>query len=382
MEYKAQELFGRFGLPANRGVLVQSVEELAKTMNSLTYPLVLKAQVETGGRGKAGGVRIVKNKDKLLEEADAILNLNINGFDVKKLYVVEALNFQREMYVSIIFDRAEKVPLLIFCGNGGVDINEIAEEHPEDIIRYHLMPGMGIRGYMTDYILDKSGMSRNLKESLQDILEKLYALFLEKNALLVEVNPLVLTDKGELVLLDGKITVDDNALFRHEDLLAYRDEMEDNPLILDARANRFLYIPIEDAGTIGVISNGSGMIMSSIDLISRKNLTVKCALDLGGGATAERIKEAVRIVLSNPDVKLLFINIFGGITRCDEIARGVKLAYAEADYTIPLVLRLEGTNKEAGLEIIESLPVSFQLSDDLVDGVEKIVEISAVGEQL
>ena len=382
MEYKAQELFGSFGLPANRGILVHSVEELSKKMDSLTFPLVLKAQVETGGRGKAGGVRIVKSQKTLLEEAEAILNLTINGFEVKKLYVVEALNFQREMYLSIIFDRAEKVPLLIFCGNGGVDINEIAEKHPEDIIRYPLMPGMGIRGYMTDYILDKSGMNRDLKEPLQGILEKLYELFLEKNALLVEVNPLVLTEKGELVLLDGKITVDDNALYKHEDLRVYRDEMEENALILDARTNRFLYIPIEDSGTIGVISNGSGMIMSSIDLISQKNLSVKCALDLGGGATAERIKEAVRIVLSSPDVKLLFINIFGGITRCDEIARGVKLAYEESDYSIPLVLRLEGTNKEEGLEIIESLPVSFQLSDDIVDGVEKIVKLSAVGAQL
>ena len=382
MEYKAQELFSDYELPANRGLLVHSTQELENRMSELTFPLVLKAQVETGGRGKAGGVRLIHDKKDLLVEADAIFNLHINGLPVKKLYVVKALNFQREMYLSFVLDRSKKVPLLIFSKNGGVDINQIADENPEDIIRFTLYPDQEISCYMVDYILDKSGLSRELHYRLLSILRNLYRLFLEKNALLVEVNPLILTKENELVLLDGKISIDDNALFRYSDLTSYRDEMEENPLILNARSHNFLYIPIENDGDIGVISNGSGMIMSSIDLISNKGLKVRNALDLGGGATAERIKEAVKIVLSNSDVKLLFINIFGGITRCDEIARGVVMAYKKSKYSAPLVLRLEGTNKEAGLEIIQTLPVNYQLADDLVAGVEHIVEISAVGDKV
>ena len=324
MEYKAHELFREKGLPAHDGHVFNSLEELIESSSSFSYPLVLKAQVETGGRGKAGGVKIVENEKDLIPTATRIFGLDIGGHRVERIFVVKALSIVKEMYLSIVFDRSLKCPVLIYCNEGGVDINEIADRNPSKMIKFSLYPGQEIRDYMIDYIMDKSNLAYGLRSSFCSIIKNLYELFLDNNALLVEVNPLVLTDTHELRLLDGKVTIDDNSLYLHPQLLEYRDAMETNELVLEARKHNFLYIPIEGDGHIGVISNGSGMIMSSIDLISNKGMKVNCALDLGGGATAGRIKEAIRIVLSNSLVKSLFINIFGGITRCDEIANGVK----------------------------------------------------------
>jgi len=379
MEYKAHEIFCENELPGMNGHLFSSLQDLKAQSSTLKYPLVLKAQVETGGRGKAGGVKVVSKEEDLFSVASSIFGLSISGHIVNQILTVDALDILKEMYLSVVFDRSSKCPVLIFCDEGGVDINDIADRYPEKIIKFPLLPHQEIQDYMIDYILDHSSLSQDLRPSFFHIVSHLYSLFLDMNALLVEVNPLVLTKEQNLRLLDGKITIDDNSLFRHPKLVEYRNDMEKNQLVLDARYHRFLYIPIEDEGTIGVISNGSGMIMSSIDLISTGGLKVSCALDLGGGATADRIKEAIRIVLTNSSVKLLFINIFGGITRCDEIAKGIKGAYETDQYQIPIVVRLEGTNKDEGIAIINSLEVELKQADDLVDGVEKIVEISKQG---
>ena len=374
LEYQAHVLFEECGLPSSKGDLASSVNELHALASRITdWPVVVKAQVQTGGRGKAGGVKLAGTKDELTSVGKTILGLTISGLKVEKIFVTPAVKIAREMYLSIIMDRKQKCPVLIFSAEGGIDINDIAEGHPEKIVKLEIMPDQGIRHFHAKYIADYSGIPE-LAGQLEDVLRKLFTLFSEKNCQLAEINPLVVTEEGNLACLDGKIDIDDNALFKSEKFGKWRDESETNELILEARKWRFTYIPVEEQGNIAVISNGSGMLMSSIDLISNAGHTVCSVLDLGGGATAERIKEAVRIMLKNPRVKLLFINIFGGITRCDEVARGVLEATREGHTPEQFVLRLEGTNKAEGIEVASKIEIPVSFAEDLVDGVAKIDE--------
>ncbi len=374
-EYNAHALFGEYGLPALKGFVASSAVEVerAAASGTLRYPLVIKAQVQTGGRGKAGGVKFADNAEQLAAEAGKILGMTINGLVVKKVFVTEKASVAREMYLSIALDRKERCPVIVFCADGGMEINDIADAHPEKIVKIHLRGETEIKPFMVQYLLDKSGLGSEFKEPMARIAAALLKLFFERNAMLVEINPLALLASGEVVCLDGKIDVDDNALYKFEDVRALRDEMETDPLILEARKWDFLYIPVREDGDIAVVSNGSGMLMSSIDLISKNGHVVHSVLDLGGGATAARIQEAVRIVLSAPSVKLLFVNIFGGITRCDEIAKGIEGSWEQVK-SKKLVLRLEGTNKEDGAAIVRGLNPDIYLADDLVDGVDRIVK--------
>ncbi len=374
LEYQAHVLFEEYGLPSSSGDVASSVAELASISAGIsTFPVVVKAQVQTGGRGKAGGVQLAANAEELKSKGETILGLTIKDLKVEKVFITPAVEIAKEMYLSIIMDRKTKCPVLIFSAEGGIDINDIADRHPEKIVKLEIMPDQGIQSYHAKYIADYSGIPE-LAGQIEDVLKKLYTLFSEKNCMLAEINPLVVKKDGNLACLDGKIDVDDSSLFKHEQFRVWRDEGETNPLILEAREFRFTYIPVEDAGNIAVISNGSGMLMSSIDLISAAGHSVCSVLDLGGGATAERIKEAVRIMLKNPKVKLLFINIFGGITRCDEVARGVLEATQDGHTPEQFVLRLEGTNKAEGIEIASGIDIPVAFADDLVDGVAKIDE--------
>jgi succinyl-CoA synthetase beta subunit len=306
-------------------------------------------------------------------EASRVLGMSINGLTVKKIFVTEKVDVKREMYLSVALDRKERSPVIVFCADGGMEINDIADRFPEKVVKIHLRGETEIKPFMVQYLLDKSGLDSSYKDRLTKIISSLLALFFGKNAMLVEINPLVVTTADELFCLDGKIDIDDNALYKFDDIRVVRDEMETNPLILEARKWDFLYIPVVENGDIDVISNGSGMLMSSIDLISKKGFEVHSVLDLGGGATAERIKEAVRIVLSEKKIRLLFVNIFGGITRCDEIAKGIEGSWDQVR-SKKLVLRLEGTNKDAGAKIMRDLNPEIYLADDLVDGVDRIVK--------
>jgi len=385
-EYQAHALFAEHGLPSLKGFVASSAAEASDRMSAdrtsadgaaasgaPSFPVVVKAQVQTGGRGKAGGIRFAENAAELEAEAARVLGLTINGLPVKKVFVTEKVSVAREMYLSVALDRKEKCPVVVFCADGGMEINEIADAHPEKIVKLHLRGETELKPFMVQYLVDKSGLAASFKAPLGALASSLLSLFFARNAMLVEVNPLAVTSSGELLCLDGKIDVDDNALYKFDDLRAARDEMEADPLILEARGWDFLYIPVREDGDIAVISNGSGMLMSSIDLISQKGYAVHSVLDLGGGATAERIKEAVRIVLSESKVRLLFVNIFGGITRCDEIAKGIAGSW-DAVKSKKLVLRLEGTNKEEGAAIVRGLNPDIYLADDLVDGVERIVK--------
>jgi succinyl-CoA synthetase beta subunit len=323
----------------------------------LSYPVVVKAQVQIGGRGKAGGIRFADTPAQAKEHCENLLHSQLRGYEVNQLLIVEkSENNKAEWYLSIMLDRMSKRPILIFSANGGVEIEQTAKDDPDKIVKLAIDPFVGIKDYMASYLLSKSGMDMAYKPQLTAMLQKLYALFMDYSCMLVEINPLVVSAEDKLVALDGKIDIDDSALFRLPDIQAFAASLQpDDPLINEAAKFNFLYIPVEAGGTIAVMSNGSGMLMSCIDLISKEGMKVGAVLDLGGGATADRIKEAMRILLETPGVKAVLINIFGGITRCNEVAGGIKLALEGKHADKIVVVRMEGTNKEQGLQIISSI---------------------------
>ena len=370
-EFQAYELLARFGIPCSSGCVVASTEDLSARVSSLSYPIVVKAQVQTGGRGKAGGVKIAGNEDELISRAAEIFQLRFGGQRPAALFLTGKKNILREFYLSIVLDRKRKEPVLIFSSEGGMDINETASKDRRTVVKIGINPAVGIQPFTVQYMCDKAGITAELAGQMGPIVEKLFALFQGYDCLLAEINPLALVASGELIALDAKIEIDDNSLLRHPDVVAFRDAMCSDPLVKEARGFNFLYMPIDSAGSIGVISNGSGMIMSSIDMLTQNGMKVACALDLGGGATADRIFEAVRIVISNPAVRLVFVNIFGGITRCEEVAGGVVRASKE-NATKRFVVRMEGTNKEKGLAICSEAPRGIQLVDGL-DGAISVI---------
>jgi succinyl-CoA synthetase beta subunit len=374
MEYKAKELFDKYHIPTMNGFVIEDLQELKLKASGIKYPVVAKAQVQIGGRGKAGGIKFAGNFNELIEASKSILGMNIKGHTVKKLLIVEKLEGIKEWYLSIMLDRFTKGPVVIFSPVGGMDIEETARTLPEKVIRVSIDPLIGVKDYLPRYLLSKSNSDLKYLDQLFDLLKDLYRLFCEYDCMLVEINPLMVSVENKLVALDGKVTVDDSALSRQPDLLAFRDSLPEDELILEARKFGFLYIPCEANASIGVMSNGSGMIMSCIDLISKQGMNVGAVLDLGGGATADRIQEAIRIILSNSDIKALFINIFGGITRCDEVATGIKLAVDKLSIDKLIIVRLEGTNMKVGLDILNAIQNNVVSVDGLREGVEELLK--------
>ena len=373
MEYKARELFERYGIPVPKGAVASTAAQAAEACKDLPYPLVVKAQVQVGGRGKAGGVKFAENAEELAACTDAIIGMDIKGHTVKKVLIVEKVDIKQELYLSIMLDRLTKCPLVIFSAKGGMDIEQVAKETPDEVVKLPIDPMMGMKDYNVRYLLTKTGLPQELTKELHAFLTKLYTMFRASDAMLAEINPLVITGDGKLIAADGKVSVDDSALYRQPDVLAFREELTEDELVKEARANNFLYVPCEPEGTIAVMSNGSGMVMSCMDLIAKEGLKTGVAFDLGGGATSERIAKGIQIILKNPNVKLLFITIFGGITRCDEVAGGVKLALQEAPEHTKVIVRFEGTNKDKGLEILSQLPEGRVIpADSILEGVAKL----------
>lgn len=378
LEYKAHEIFHQYDIPSMDGKLVESKVELKTIADTVSYPAVIKAQVQTGGRGKAGGVQIAANSLELLEKGTDILGMKIKDLPVKKIFITPKIDYVKELYLSFILDRKIKKAVMIFSKEGGMEINEIAEKNPDLIAKIPIYPlSKSLDDFYIQYAIDKSGLDDSYTEQFRDICKKLYKLFMEKDCLLAEINPLVIDSANSLMAIDGKIEIDDNALFRHEEIRILRDSLEENSLVLEARKFRFLYIPISEKGNIGIISNGSGMIMSTLDLIVKRGMKVGCALDLGGGATSDRVSESLRIVASNKSIDMIFINIFGGITRCDEIALGIKKTLNELS-KLKFVIRLEGTNKGKGQEMLRGLGGNILLADGLRHGVELLAQESGI----
>ena len=365
MEYKARELFVKYGLPSGVGVVGDSVEEILALRENITYPAVVKAQVAVGGRGKAGGIKFAENEEELVSACNAIFGMDIKGHTVKKIMVKPKDEIGRELYLSITLDRGARRPVILFCPEGGMEI----EAHPEKVIKYPVDPNRGITDYAARYLAGKAGLSGDQFKELYALLVKLYKLFREYDCMLCEINPLAIDADGHLLCLDGKVSIDDSALKRLPDMQEYEKSAPREPMVAEAESFNFLLIPCNKEGNIGIMSNGSGMLMSCMDALAKRGMTTRTTLDLGGGATAERIKEAVRILLSDPKIEYLFINIFGGITRCDEVAGGIRMAKELYDIKQPMVIRFEGTNKDKGLEIISGLG-NVTYVDGLLAGVE------------
>jgi len=382
MEYKAKELFAAGGLPVQKfacigeSLLENGDAEIIRAAADIGYPAVVKAQVMTGGRGKAGGIKFAENDAELVKCTREIIGMDIKGHIVHSVIAVGKAEVLKEFYLSILLDRKTKCPMVIFSPLGGVEIEQVAKDTPEMIFKTPIHPFGGIMPYHTAYIADKikrvyPEFSAELQKELGALLRNLYDLFLKNDCMLCEINPLALCKEHEalhLIALDGKVSIDDSAVKRQPWLADYMAGMPKHPLTKEAESFNFLYIPCDESGDIAVMSNGSGMLMSCIDIITRDGMTVRAVLDLGGGATADRIKEAVRIILNDRKTQHLFINIFGGITRCDEVAGGIRKAYEEGNLTKPVIIRFEGTNKAKGLEIISGIP-GVTYADSLLEGV-------------
>jgi succinyl-CoA synthetase beta subunit len=355
LEYMGKELLLNYGIKVQKGVVVSSAEEVSQKVKDLKPPFVLKVQILAGGRGKAGGIRFADDAKGAEDICIELLGRQMRGCIVRKILIAEKVEVKTEWYLSIILDRQSKCPTVIFSCLGGIDIEQTAKTDPGKIVKIPINPLIGVRDYITRYIIENSGIDGKHLEELNRIVSDLYRLFNEYDCTLAEINPLAIAGDGSLMAIDCKADIDDSSLFRHPDILEFRNTIDENPLTIEARKFNFLYIPLDTEGDIAVASNGSGMLMSCIDLITKNGMKACAALDLGGGATSERIAQAVKTIFKNKGTDYLFISIFGGITRCDEVAMGVKLAIEDGLRDKTVILRLEGTNKAEALKISQGI---------------------------
>lgn len=380
-EYQAKELFKKYGAPVPEGGVASSPEEALDAALSLGgFPVVVKAQIHAGGRGKGGGVKIAKSEEEVLKAAEDILGMTLvthqtgpEGKKVGKILVEQGLDIDRELYLSILPDRASAKIVIMASEAGGMDIEEVSEKNPEKIIKVFIDPLLGIMPYN----LREIGFGLNLEPSAMKIfmpaLKNLYNLFIDCDCSLLEINPLVVTSDGSVVALDAKVNFDDNALFRHKDILEYRDFDEEDPLEVEASGHNLNYINLD--GNVGNMVNGAGLAMATMDIIKLAGARPANFLDVGGGASAEMVKNGFRIILSDKNVKGILINIFGGILRCDVLAQGVVEAAKKTGVSVPVVIRMEGTNVEKGREILAGSGLDLITAVDLKDAAKKVAEI-------
>lgn len=376
-EYQAKQIFSKHGIRIPRGELAMSVEEVRKIAEKLGGKVVLKSQVLVGGRGKAGGIKKAYSVDEAVEKAKEMFGSVLKGHVVEKIYVEEMMDIQREMYAGFTLDRANKGVAAILSSVGGMDIEEIAEKHPEKIAKITVNPKWGLWDYQIRELLLNSEMPRKYWKEVTSILKTLYRILVHYEAELVEINPLVVTSEG-IVAADARLNIDDSALFRHKDLEELRDYTEADQMERIAMEKGLNYVKLD--GNVGVMANGAGMAMATMDLIYIYGGKPANFLDIGGGASAEVVREAMNLILSDENVRVVFINIFGGITRCDEVAKG--LVEALSDVTIPVVVRLAGTNEEEGRRIMEEFAKgkpNFHIVETMEEGAEKAVELAKEG---
>lgn len=372
-EYQAKQIFSKHGIRIPRGELATSVEDVRKIAEKLGGKVVLKSQVLVGGRGKAGGIKKAYSVDEAVEKAKEMFGSILKGHVVKKIYVEEMMDIQREMYAGFTLDRANKGIAAILSSVGGMDIEEIAEKHPEKIAKVTVNPKWGLWDYQIRELLLNSEMPREYWKEVTSILKTLYRILVHYEAELVEINPLVVTSEG-IVAADARLNIDDSALFRHKDLEGLKDYTEADQMERIAMEKGLNYVKLD--GNVGVMANGAGMAMATMDLIYIYGGKPANFLDIGGGASAEVVREAMNLILSDENVRVVFINIFGGITRCDEVANG--LVEALSDISIPVVVRLAGTNEEEGRKIMEEFArdKNFHIVETMEEGAEKAVKLA------
>src|SRR5215468_11565510 len=354
-EYQGKQLFGQFGIPVSEGRLATTPQEARAAAEELGGPVVVKAQVLTGGRGKAGGVKLADNPDDARAKAHDILGLDINGHVVRKLWIERASDIAKEYYLSITFDRGAKQPLYMLTTEGGVEIEQVADEKPEALSRLHVDPLEGFQPYQARRLIYGAGIEDpSEQKQVLAIVEKLYRCFVESDAMLAEINPLIVTPDGEVRALDSKFSVDDSALFRHPDIAEMRDVEAADPQEALAREKGVTYVKLD--GNVGILGNGAGLSMSTVDVVVVAGGRPANFCDLGGGGDAQGVVDALEVIARDADVRSIFFNIFGGITRCDEVARGILAALERMPIELPLVVRLDGTNAEEGRALLADTP--------------------------
>lgn len=381
-EYQAKAILAKFGVPVPRGeVVLKKGEAYAAAQRIGTPVVVVKAQIHAGGRGKAGGVKLARSADEAASLAERMLGMKIvtpqtgaEGRIVRRLLVEEGLDIKRELYLSILVDRAVGAPVVMASAAGGMEIEEVAKEHPEAILRETVHPATGFQAYQARKLAFGLRLSGELVNVAVPFLLSLYRAFIETDASLLEINPCVVTGDGRLVALDAKINFDDNALYRHPEFKQLRDLDEETPLEVEASKYKLNYIKLD--GNVGCMVNGAGLAMATMDIIKLSGGNPANFLDVGGGASEEQVKNAFRILLSDPNVKAVFVNIFGGILRCDVLASGVVSAAKVLKFTVPVVVRMEGTNVQQGQEILRNSGLNFAVADGMKDGAEKAVTLA------
>ena len=376
-EYQGKELFRRYGIPVSEGRLATTPAEARAAVEELGTPVVVKAQVLTGGRGKAGGIKLAESAAEAEARAADILGMDIRGHTVTKVWVERASDIQREYYLSLTFDRSAKKPLFMFTTQGGIDIEEVAATSPDALVRLHVDPLEGCHPWHGRRLVYEGAVADpGEQKQIAAIVGKLYEVFVGCEAMLCEINPLIITPEGEVRALDSKFTVDDNALFRLPHIAEMRDAGAADPLEALAREKGVTYVKLD--GEVGVLGNGAGLTMSTVDVVTFVGGRPANFCDLGGGGDAQGVVDALEVITRDPQVRAIFFNIFGGITRCDEVARGILLAVEQMGIEYPLVVRLDGTNAEAGQHILtEAAHSNWHAESTMLDGARRAVELAA-----
>lgn len=375
LEYQGKQLFGKHGLAVSDGKAVTTVEDAVAAANEIGYPVVVKAQVLIGGRGKAGGVKLAANEEEAREHASNILGLDIKGHITRTLWIEHASDIDTEYYASVLLDRSANKPLVMFSVEGGIDIEEVAEKTPEKLIKYNVDPLVGLTKEEAVKIATDGKAADDVIDGVADALVALYKVWIEEDATLAEINPLIITPDREVKALDAKVSLDGNAAFRHPEHAELGDAANADPIELKAAEQDVVYVKLD--GNIGILGNGAGLVMSTLNVVAQHGGEPANFLDAGGGSDAGKVKQAVEIILSNDNVEAVLFNIFGGITRCDEVANGLVAAFKDLKPSVPFVVRLDGTNDVQGREILEkaALP-NVHAAKTMDEAAEKVVALA------
>ena len=370
-EYQGKDLYKKYSINTPKSIYINSMSDLTEN-HDLNFPLVVKAQVQVGGRGKAGGIKLAKNKQELEEHINSILGMDIKGHKVESLLIEEASEILSEYYISFTLDRSEKKYLMMLSSKGGMDIEEVAENSPEDLIKIHISPSLGLDSNMINQAIKDAKLNLDYIDELHEIIYKLYTLFTEGDCDLVEVNPLAITKQG-VTALDSKVSLDMNAIYRHEDFIKYEEEIPIPESEKFAKSKGLNFIKLD--GSVGIIGNGAGLVMSTLDVVAEHGGKAANFCDIGGGAKAETVTAALEVLESEKEVTSVLINIFGGITRCDLVAKGIVEATNGKELKWPLVVRLDGTNSKEGLEILsKNLNEKIIISESMDDAAKAAVK--------
>ena len=377
LEYQGKQLFAKHGVPVPPGRHADTVPAAVEAAEEVGYPCVVKAQVRIGKRGKAGGIKIANDREEALKHAEAILGMDIRGFTVHEVWVEAASKIDAEYYASVILDRSEKKLLVMLSRMGGMDIEEIAEADPSALVRRHIEPGETFTAEAAGQLAIDAHIDEDVSAGVGDLLVKLHDVASAEDATLIEVNPLIVTSDREVVALDSKITIDNSALYRHEELAGLRDRSAEDPQERMAEEKGLTYVKL--GGNVGILGNGAGLCMSTLDVVAQAGGKPANFLDAGGGSKADTIVDALEVITSDDNVSAILFNIFGGITRCDEIAKGIVEASAKTQIEVPLVVRLDGTNSEEGLGILADADLSnLHVEKTMLGAAERVVELAHV----